>query len=303
MTKFIQLQQSITQQSIVGGLKVTAKVTALGLAILSLSACSTLHKKSALSSSSVYGNSSSAMQSYMNTAPRSYTCWDGCEVIGQASCAPQRHTTHSQSTAHRQNTAYRQVVRMEVQCTDGSIVGDVSQCPRPRSRQVVQQAVQRHICSNGIVVDDASQCSNTALTSHASSGYVSSGASYGGECGAGSMQDTIHYGHNQSSSSETGDMVGRITGLGQQCNVESVSITGHADTSGSYDYNMGLSRRRARNAKNALVRRGIAASRISTQGLGETHNAIDLGDGVRERANRRTDVQVHLTPRDNSYGY
>ncbi len=98
-------------------------------------------------------------------------------------------------------------------------------------------------------------------------------------------------------------MVGRITGLGQQCNVESVSITGHADTSGSYDYNMGLSRRRARNAKAALVRRGIAASRISTQGMGETQTVIDLGDGVRERANRRTDVQVLLTPHNNSYGY
>ena len=300
MTKFIQSNGGASigaQQSVSGVLKVTA----LGLAILSLSACSTLHKKSALSSSSVYGNSSSAMQSYMNTAPRSYTCWDGCEVLGQASCAPQRHTTHSQSTAHRQ------VVRMEVQCTDGSIVGDVAQCPRPR--QVVQQAaIQRHICSNGIVVDDASQCGSTALNSYASnsytsSGYVSSGASYGGSCGTGSMQDTIHYGHNQSSSSETGDMVGRITGLGQQCNVESVSITGHADTSGSYDYNMGLSRRRARNAKAALVRRGIAASRISTQGMGETQTVIDLGDGVRERANRRTDVQVLLTPHNNSYGY
>ncbi|WP_067556419.1 OmpA family protein [Oceanibaculum pacificum] len=66
-----------------------------------------------------------------------------------------------------------------------------------------------------------------------------------------------------------------------------IGVIGHADASGPNDYNMRLSIRRAESVRDALVADGIAASRITTSGQGESDLAVPTPDGVREQANRR----------------
>ena len=76
------------------------------------------------------------------------------------------------------------------------------------------------------------------------------------------------------------------------CNVNSVVVVGHTDTSGSAQYNMGLSERRASVVRDALVARGMSAGEIQTQAHGETDLARPTRDGVREPLNRRTAVTI-----------
>jgi len=78
----------------------------------------------------------------------------------------------------------------------------------------------------------------------------------------------------------------------RQCNVGGVVVVGHTDTSGSAQYNIGLSERRASVVRDALVARGIAAGAISSQARGETDLARATRDGVREPLNRRTAVTI-----------
>jgi outer membrane protein OmpA-like peptidoglycan-associated protein len=78
----------------------------------------------------------------------------------------------------------------------------------------------------------------------------------------------------------------------RQCNIANIVVTGHTDTSGSPQYNLGLSERRAGVVRDALVARGIAADAITTQARGETELAQQTRDGVREPLNRRTAVTI-----------
>ncbi len=78
----------------------------------------------------------------------------------------------------------------------------------------------------------------------------------------------------------------------RECNVSSALIVGHTDTSGSPQYNIGLSERRASVVRDALTSRGLNASLISTQARGESELARATRDGVREPLNRRTAVTI-----------
>ena len=71
-----------------------------------------------------------------------------------------------------------------------------------------------------------------------------------------------------------------------------VTATGHTDTTGSPDYNMALSLRRANTVKDSLVRNGVPASAISVIGKGETQLLVQTGDGVREPQNRRVEIVI-----------
>lgn len=87
-------------------------------------------------------------------------------------------------------------------------------------------------------------------------------------------------------------------------NAARIVVIGHTDTSGSAEYNMGLSERRANAVSQALQQQGVAAQVIGMEWFGETRPAVDTGDGVREQANRRAYVQVSVpgTPDPNAQG-
>jgi hypothetical protein len=71
-----------------------------------------------------------------------------------------------------------------------------------------------------------------------------------------------------------------------------VTATGHTDSSGSPEYNMALSLRRANAVKNELVRQGVPATAITVVGKGETDLLVQTGDGVREPQNRRVVIVI-----------
>jgi OOP family OmpA-OmpF porin len=73
----------------------------------------------------------------------------------------------------------------------------------------------------------------------------------------------------------------------QDAGMSEFSVTGHADRSGSEEYNVGLSIRRGEAVRDALIARGINASAVSVAGRGESDPAVPTADGVREQANRR----------------
>ena len=71
-----------------------------------------------------------------------------------------------------------------------------------------------------------------------------------------------------------------------------ISVVGHTDLSGSDEYNMGLSLRRADSVRNALIAGGVSPEQITTAGRGEAEPAVPTADGVREQANRRAEIII-----------
>lgn len=69
-----------------------------------------------------------------------------------------------------------------------------------------------------------------------------------------------------------------------------VMLAGHADRSGSDEYNMALSQRRADAAKAYLAGKGVPEASITTQAYGESHPLVETADGVREPQNRRVEI-------------
>jgi OOP family OmpA-OmpF porin len=71
-----------------------------------------------------------------------------------------------------------------------------------------------------------------------------------------------------------------------------LTIVGHADRSGTPEYNTRLSLRRADAVRAALAAKGIASERLSVTALGETEPAVPTADGVREARNRRVELTI-----------
>lgn len=69
-----------------------------------------------------------------------------------------------------------------------------------------------------------------------------------------------------------------------------IMVTGFTDTTGSPQYNLRLSERRAEAVATAMVSSGIDAARMVTEGLGENDPLVPTGDGVAEPQNRRTEI-------------
>ncbi len=71
-----------------------------------------------------------------------------------------------------------------------------------------------------------------------------------------------------------------------------VLLTAHTDTSGSEQYNLDLSSRRAESVVSAMGELGVSDDRITASAVGESDPAVDTGDGVREQANRRVEIRL-----------
>lgn len=76
-----------------------------------------------------------------------------------------------------------------------------------------------------------------------------------------------------------------------------IVIQGHTDSSGTEEYNQGLSERRAKSVKNYLIQRGIDLSRMASVGYGESQpiavNDTSYGRGL----NRRVDMLLKAKAR------
>ena len=73
-----------------------------------------------------------------------------------------------------------------------------------------------------------------------------------------------------------------------------VDVTGHTDSTGSVDYNMNLSQRRADSVAGYLSGKGVENMRIVTQGYGPHYPVASNNDSAGRQANRR--VELVLKP-------
>ncbi|MBR0651854.1 OmpA family protein [Roseomonas terrae] len=75
-----------------------------------------------------------------------------------------------------------------------------------------------------------------------------------------------------------------------QQQVTRIEVNGYTDTSGSAQYNQGLSVRRANAVASELVRLGVPRQEIVAQGFGETNLLVATPDNTREPQNRRVEI-------------
>ena len=72
-----------------------------------------------------------------------------------------------------------------------------------------------------------------------------------------------------------------------------VLVEGHTDASGSDAINQPLSERRAQAVANETIAKGVAASRITTQGYGSTQPVADNSTEAGKQANRRVEIAIY----------
>ena len=80
-----------------------------------------------------------------------------------------------------------------------------------------------------------------------------------------------------------------VSAYGNCANVP-IMLAGHADRSGSVQYNVGLSERRNASVRSYLTSRGIPDGAITSQAFGESMPRVPTADGVRELQNRRVEI-------------
>ncbi|MGB4415048.1 MAG: OmpA family protein [Paludibacter sp.] len=71
-----------------------------------------------------------------------------------------------------------------------------------------------------------------------------------------------------------------------------IEINGHTDSTGSEDYNLELSQKRADEVRKYFVEHGIDASRLTTKGHGETQPVVDNTTPANRHKNRRVEFIV-----------
>ena len=84
------------------------------------------------------------------------------------------------------------------------------------------------------------------------------------------------------------DVVARAKGV----SVEAVNVVGHTDSVGTDAYNMKLSQRRAASVKDYLVKHGVPAGRVHTEGKGESAPVADNKTREGRQKNRRAEIEV-----------
>ena len=194
------------------------------------------------------------------------------------------------------------VATADYRCWDGSMVFNAGQCPAQPPVEVVEVAPQ-FTCWDGTLTSDAAfcpaepqmvTCPDGSLVSDINFCPRASTATIESLCGEQYRQEIIYYEFDKGASAETRNTINRILDAGQFCDIDNIRVVGHTDTSGAASYNLALSKRRATDALNELVRQGVDRSKISAEGKGETEPFVQTGDGVKEQLNRRTEVLITL---------
>ena len=75
-------------------------------------------------------------------------------------------------------------------------------------------------------------------------------------------------------------------------NIEEIRVEGHTDAVGSEGYNLKLSIRRAEAVKAFLVKQGVRANIVKTEGFGETQPVANNATGKGRAQNRRVTVEL-----------
>ena len=89
---------------------------------------------------------------------------------------------------------------------------------------------------------------------------------------------------------EAASILDNAIGQYANCGNAQVMLAGHADRSGSAQYNVGLSQRRADAVKAYMVAHSIPEAVVTEQAFGESRPRVETADGVREVQNRRVEI-------------
>ncbi|WP_443190051.1 OmpA family protein, partial [Pseudomonas indica] len=80
----------------------------------------------------------------------------------------------------------------------------------------------------------------------------------------------------------------------KQYDQNSIEIVGHTDSTGSRQYNMTLSQRRAQSVANYLIAQGVNGMRVTTRGAGPDQPVASNATESGRAQNRR--VEINLRP-------
>ena len=78
----------------------------------------------------------------------------------------------------------------------------------------------------------------------------------------------------------------------QEFDKTTVSVYGHADSTGAEDYNMRLSQRRAQSVSSYLASQGVSPGRLQAVGFGESRPVADNATAGGRAANRRVEIVI-----------
>ena len=87
-------------------------------------------------------------------------------------------------------------------------------------------------------------------------------------------------------------IIGEAASPGMMRGITRLDVSGHADRSGTPEFNQRLSQRRAEAVGAALMSQGVARETIIIRGFGESRPLVPTADGAREPQNRRVEI-VH----------
>jgi outer membrane protein OmpA-like peptidoglycan-associated protein len=85
-------------------------------------------------------------------------------------------------------------------------------------------------------------------------------------------------------------IIGEAAQNSRVAQVTRIEVSGHADRSGTPQYNQRLSQRRADAVAAELERQGVPRSAMTIQAFGESRPLVPTADGVREPQNRRVEI-------------
>ncbi|RLT97439.1 OmpA family protein [Ketobacter sp.] len=71
-----------------------------------------------------------------------------------------------------------------------------------------------------------------------------------------------------------------------------IQVTGHTDSTGSFEHNQQLSERRAESVKSYLASQGVASSRLHSNGYGPRYPVASNATPEGRAANRRVEIQI-----------
>jgi len=175
------------------------------------------------------------------------------------------------------------------ECWNGAMVTDLATCaPKPVEPTMYQ-------CWDGVMTQDLSTCApQTVAPLPPEPTQI---VEYNTVCDSGDLNFIVYFPWDKSLLTDQAKaVVTNATDTAKQCGIDNIIIEGHADSSGSASYNVGLSSRRANRVESEIRANGVTTSNIVKSAKGENALFIDTGDGVREPLNRRTEVVIRLIP-------
>lgn len=111
------------------------------------------------------------------------------------------------------------------------------------------------------------------------------------------ISDRVLFAVDQSDlTAESAQVINRLAKIFASVGIHGATVQGHTDSTGSSEYNAGLSQRRATSVKVELVKAGMREGEVQTAGLGETRPIADNATEEGRAQNRR--VVILISPAD-----